>query len=104
MDGRNKPGHDASGTGGIQAVPHYGKFRGIVIDNADPERIARVKVSVPALLGDKEVWAMPCLPYSPAPPGLSFLPQIGSQVWVEFEGGDLVYPIWTGCFWTRPEV
>ena len=24
-------------------------------------------------------------------------------MWVEFEGGDLEYPIWVGCFWGQGE-
>ena len=41
----------------------YGKYRGFVIDNADPERLARVKLRVPSLLGEAESgWALPCLP------------------------------------------
>ncbi len=31
--------------------------------------------------------------------GMVALPIIGSGVWVEFEQGDLDYPIWVGCFW-----
>jgi uncharacterized protein involved in type VI secretion and phage assembly len=27
------------------------------------------------------------------------MPQIGAGVWIEFEGGDPDYPIWSGCFW-----
>ena len=27
------------------------------------------------------------------------MPPIGAGVWVEFEQGDLDYPIWTGCWW-----
>jgi hypothetical protein len=27
------------------------------------------------------------------------LPEIGAGVWIEFEGGDVSYPIWVGCFW-----
>ena len=25
-------------------------------------------------------------------------------MWIEFEGGDVSYPIWTGCFWRQGEV
>jgi uncharacterized protein involved in type VI secretion and phage assembly len=32
------------------------------------------------------------------------LPEIGSGVWIEFEGGDVSYPIWSGCFWNGGEV
>jgi hypothetical protein len=31
--------------------------------------------------------------------GLFLLPPKGANVWVEFEGGDPDYPIWSGCFW-----
>jgi hypothetical protein len=81
--------------------PYYGKFRGIVLDNDDPLRLGRVQVQVPRVLNDVAVWAMPCAPYSPEPPGPSEMPQIGSRVWVEFEEGNLDYPVWTGCFWAE---
>ena len=31
--------------------------------------------------------------------GFAFLPDLGAGVWIEFEGGDVSYPIWTGCYW-----
>ncbi len=31
--------------------------------------------------------------------GVWVLPQIGNNVWVEFEQGDIDYPIWTGCWY-----
>ena len=79
----------------------YGKYRGFVVDNADPDRRGRVKVQVPALLGDQATdWALPCVPYGGlADQGWFCVPEVGAQVWVEFEGGDLTYPIWTGTFW-----
>lgn len=85
-------------------MPHYGKFRGIVTDNVDPERVGRVLVSVPAVLGDVNAWAMPCVPYSLAPLSELVLPEIGTQVWVEFENGNPSYPIWSGRFWTTPRI
>jgi hypothetical protein len=47
---------------------------------------------------------MPCVPY--AGPGVGFfaIPPEGANVWVEFEGGDPDYPIWSGCFWGMGEV
>jgi Type VI secretion system/phage-baseplate injector OB domain len=36
--------------------------------------------------------------------GLFLLPPTGSNVWVEFEGGNTDYPIWSGCFWGTGEV
>ena len=89
---------------GQQGASHYGKYRGQVADNVDAAERGRVQVSVPALLGDQLVWAMPCVPYAGNGVGLFALPPVGAGVWVEFEGGDLDYPIWTGCFWADGEI
>src|SRR5579863_7573454 len=78
----------------------YGKYRGLVIENVDPEQIGRVLVQVPAVLGEiPGSWAMPCVPAAGIQSGCFIVPPIGSQVWVEFEQGDPDYPIWTGGFW-----
>ncbi len=80
---------------------HWGKYRGRVDDNRDPEALGRLRVVVPALLGERTpIWAMPCVPYAGRGVGWFVMPPVGAGVWVEFEGGDLDYPIWTGCFWT----
>ncbi|MCC6444413.1 MAG: baseplate assembly protein [Armatimonadetes bacterium] len=84
---------------------YYGKYRGKVENNIDPMQMGRMQVSVPAVLGEGRMsWAMPCTPY--AGPGVGFfaLPPVGANVWVEFEGGDIDYPIWSGCFWGAGEV
>jgi hypothetical protein len=78
----------------------YGKYRGLVIENIDPEQIGRVLVQVPDVLGETpSSWAMPCVPAAGIQAGCFIVPPIGSQVWVEFEQGDPDYPIWTGGFW-----
>jgi len=78
----------------------YGKYRGLVIQNIDPEQIGRVMVQVPDVLGSiPSSWAMPCVPAAGVQAGCFIVPPIGSQVWVEFEQGDPDYPIWTGGFW-----
>lgn len=79
---------------------YYGKYRGLVIENIDPEQIGRVLVQVPDVLGElPSSWAMPCVPAAGIQSGCFIVPPIGSQVWVEFEQGDSNYPIWTGGFW-----
>lgn len=78
---------------------HFGKHRGMVVDVEDPTHRGRLKVRVPAVLGDLAVWAMPCVPYAGDGIGLYAIPETGSGVWVEFEEGDLSFPIWTGAFW-----
>lgn len=78
----------------------YGKYRGLVIENIDPEQIGRVLLQVPDVLGEiPSSWAMPCVPAAGIQSGVFIVPPIGSQVWVEFEQGDSNYPIWTGGFW-----
>lgn len=78
---------------------YFGKYRGVVTDTDDPAKRGRVKVKVPAVLGTLEVWAMPCVPYAGDKVGMYFIPDAGAGVWVEFEGGDPSFPIWSGCFW-----
>jgi uncharacterized protein involved in type VI secretion and phage assembly len=78
---------------------HYGKYRGTVIDNADPLMIGRLMVSVPDVTNViPSTWAMPCLPFAGIQHGFFATPAIGSGVWVEYEQGDPDYPVWTGCF------
>lgn len=83
---------------------HFGKYRGTVTGNADDTSRARLKVRVPAVLGTLELWAMPCVPYAGPQVGFHALPPEGAGVWVEFEGGDPSFPIWTGCFWADNEL
>ncbi|MDQ6617630.1 MAG: phage baseplate assembly protein V [Actinomycetota bacterium] len=82
----------------------FGKYRGSVVDNADPLAQGRLIVRVPDVSGIlTSNWALPCVPLAGPMMGTSFVPPpIGSNVWVEFEQGDSQYPIWVGCFWDTP--
>jgi hypothetical protein len=81
----------------------YGKYRGTVTD-IDSSNLGRLKAKVPAVLGEQATgWCMPCVPYAGPDVGFLFLPEVGSGVWIEFEGGDVSYPIWTGCYWRSGE-
>jgi hypothetical protein len=79
----------------------YGKYRGKVTDNQDPNNLGRIKAKVPTVLGDEETgWALPSVPYAgPANQGQYIVPPVDAGVWIEFEEGDPSLPIWTGCFW-----
>lgn len=91
----------------VRQVEHryHGKYRGFVVDNADPEQLGRIKAQVPSVLGDQVVtgWALPCVPYG-GMPGQGFLaiPDIDAGVWMEFEEGDLEFPVWVGTYWSKP--
>lgn len=79
---------------------HYGKYRGVVLNNVDPMQQGRLQVQVPDVTGlSPASWAMPCVPIAGIQNGMVALPIPGSGVWVEFEQGDPDHPIWTGCFW-----
>ncbi len=82
------------------AKQFFGKYRGLVLNNIDPEQRGRLMVQVPDVLGlGLSSWAMPCVPMAGIQMGAYFVPLIGSGVWVEIEGGNPDYPIWTGGFW-----
>jgi len=91
----------------------FGKYRGIVKDNKDPLKLGRLKVSVPSLMiadvkkkdSDESVsdWAWPCLPWGgAADQGFFFVPEVGANVWMEYEEGNLDHPIWVGTYWANP--
>ena len=88
-----------------QQSKYFGKYRGLVRDNMDIfQRRGRLKVVVPQVLGEAEVWAMPCVPFAGSGVGMFAMPPVGTPVWVEFEAGDPTYPIWTGCVWPLNDI
>jgi len=83
----------------------YGKCRGVVSDNGDPNNLGRIRAKVPDVYGDEESgWAIPSVPYAGKSVGLFLIPPTNALVWIEFEHGDPDYPIWSGCFWADGEV
>jgi hypothetical protein len=78
---------------------YYGKYRGKVINNLDVRNLGRLLVRAPSVLGTHQAWAMPCVPYAGLNVGFLMTPPIAANVWIEFEGGNPNYPIWSGCFW-----
>jgi len=84
----------------MNAGRFYGKYRGTVLFNVDPEQRGRIMALVPDVLGiAPSSWAMPCVPIAGKQEGVFLVPQIGAGVWIEFEQGDPDYPIWVGGFW-----
>jgi uncharacterized protein involved in type VI secretion and phage assembly len=94
---------------------YFGKYRGVVIANNDPQHLGRLRVWVPSLFPSDDNqppseesplvtdWAWPCLPFGGSPDqGLFFVPEVSSKVWVEYEEGNLDSPIWVGVFWSAP--
>ncbi|MEA3051422.1 MAG: hypothetical protein QOG72_325 [Sphingomonadales bacterium] len=97
--------NDALLTDLLERVKHrfYGKYRGTVTDVE--AATMRIKATVPAVLGDiTSGWCEACVPYAGPSVGFVMLPEVGSGVWIEFEGGDVSYPIWVGGYWRSGEV
>jgi uncharacterized protein involved in type VI secretion and phage assembly len=84
---------------------YYGKYRGFVASNQDPDQLGRLKLRIPSVLGTQVTdWALPCLPFGgTAGIGWFAIPERDAQVWVEFEEGELRRPIWVGTFWQKTD-
>lgn len=83
----------------------YGKYRGLVLINVDPQNQGRLRAVVPEVLGVfPSNWCLPCTPYAGTMAGLFTMPMVGSGVWIEFEAGDVNRPVWTGCWWGTAQI
>jgi hypothetical protein len=79
---------------------YWGKYRGTVVNNIDPEQRGRIQAIVPAVTGlIPSTWATPCVPFAGKSEGFFAVPQVGAGVWMEYEDGDPDKPIWVGGFW-----
>lgn len=95
-----------------EAQTHFGKYPGLVLNNSVPDDVSdygahrgELLVQVSGILEESpggagqrpvEVWAKPSFIS-----GFFFVPEIGSQVWVEFVAGDISAPIWTGVWYPK---
>ena len=89
----------------FKSTKFYGMYRGVVEDNSDPDKRGRVQVRVWGVHSeDKTLLPVTSLPWAEAATdllqggvagkGRFVLPLIGSQVWVFFENGDHMAPIY----------
>jgi hypothetical protein len=85
---------------GVERRQVYGKHRGMVTNTDDPLGICRIRAKVPSVYGNEESgWALPCLPFADKDIAVKHIPKVDSSIWIEFESGNLEFPIWTGCFY-----
>jgi uncharacterized protein involved in type VI secretion and phage assembly len=90
------------------AARHFGVYPGIVTDLVDPKALGRIQVKLPWLgrdAGGQDVraWATLCTPYADDRQGIEILPEVGSQVVLAFEAGDLRRPYVVGAAWNGKE-
>jgi phage protein D/phage baseplate assembly protein gpV len=73
---------------------------GLVTNNQDPDGQGRVKVKFPWLSDDQESnWARLAMPMAGKNRGLFLLPEVGDEVLVMFEQGDVNHPYVIGAVW-----
>jgi uncharacterized protein involved in type VI secretion and phage assembly len=89
------------------APGYFGLYPAFVTDLVDKDNLGRVEVRLPWLGtdGDRDVraWATLCTPYADDNQGLEILPEVGSQVIVGFEAGNLRRPYILGAAWNGRE-
>jgi phage baseplate assembly protein gpV len=80
-------------------------FLGTVVDNNDPLLLERVRVTIPRLLEGDAANLPWCAPHGqrgiPASPSGAYgswylVPRVGSQVYIHFQDGNPLYPLYTG--------
>ena len=83
----------------MDAIKRYnGTYRGVVIDNRDPQKLRRIKVQVPQVTGTQTTeWIWPSEPANVS----TDAPPVGQAVWVSYQGGDPEFPLWVGTFGTN---
>lgn len=86
----------------------HGLAIGIVTNNEDPDGLARVRVRLTwQAEGEESFWARIITPMAMADKGVFFLPEVGDEVMVGFERGDMSHPYIMGSVWngqaTPPE-
>ncbi len=90
------------------APRHFGVYPAIVTDIVDPKNLGRIQVKLPWLgkdAGGQDVraWATLLTPYAGDQQGIEVLPEVGTQVVVAFEAGDLRRPYIVGSCWNGKE-
>ena len=83
----------------------YSTYRGVVIDNVDDTHMNKLSLYIPSIQGGMNVVALPKLSgLGGVNYGFKLItPHIGEVVYVEFEGGDPLKPLWSPHGWANGE-
>ncbi len=86
-----------------QQSSYFGKYRAFVADIDDPDKLGRIKLTIPSVLGEATSdWALPAVAYGGGTDfGVLFVPPVGAQVLAEFLEGDPSAPVWAATFWRQ---
>ena len=89
-------------------TPRYSDYAGVAVavvtQNRDPDGLARVTVRFPWYENPNEnYWARLAVPMAGQGQGTYFLPEIGQEVLVAFDRGDVRFPYVVGALWNGKE-
>ncbi len=91
---------EALGTQDRDVRRMFGVAAGIVTNNQDPEGLGRVKIKFPWLSDENETdWVRIATLMAGGERGSFFLPEVGDEVLVAFEHGDINHPFVIGALW-----
>ena len=84
---------------------YYSTYRAIVINNHDELNMNRVHVYIPSVQNGIKIWALPkSTTIGGCFHGLKLTtPLVGEVVYIEFEGGDPLRPLWSYHGWATGE-
>ena len=84
----------------VPSEPSFGVATALVTSNKDPEDLCRVRVRYPWQEGSRATyWARLAMPMAGADRGVVLIPEVGDEVVVAFERGDLRSPYVLGSLW-----
>jgi uncharacterized protein involved in type VI secretion and phage assembly len=79
---------------------NYGVVIGIVTNNNDPQKMGRVKIKFPwRESSDESNWTRIATAMAGKDRGTYFLPEVGDEVLVSFEHGNIQHPYVIGALW-----
>ncbi len=96
---------DAIKSNGQKVKRTYGVAGGVVTNNQDPDKLGRIKVRYPWLSDNNETdWVRIATLMAGGERGSFFLPEVGDEVLVAFEHGDINHPYVIGTLWNGVDV
>jgi len=80
----------------------YGIYEAFVVENSDPSKMGRLRLTVPIIHGAHRgaqlVWAQAITQWTGKGYGVFILPKVGDKVMVQFKNGNPRYPMWSHGF------